>query len=440
MRNMFKTPKRRELLLYGLLFSLMLFCNLLTRYAVDDYRYYYSFVDYTPLENIWQIFPSMAAHARLMNGRITAHFLVQLFMLVPQWVFDLVNSGMFCLQVAMICKFGFSKDWGNLHTIAVCCGIWLWELVFGQVNLWQDGAINYLWSVVFLLLYLYPFGKRFMLETEFFDKKLARAAFLIFSFLVGSYSESASAAGILVSLLLIVFDTVYNHRRISKYGLLCVAVAIVGYITIYLAPGEWASKSGQMTLTNLFSRFENATWVYASSFCIPGAALVVFLVVNLTSSKMPVRHILLSVALLLGSLAANYINIFGSYYPERSATAAFILLLTAEAALLPPVIENAQWKVAVSSAMAVLMLFTLPHFISGIKDIGVSYYLMTKNERIIQSCVANGETKAEIKMIYPATKYSPIYDLKYIDVEDSTSWPNYSMALYYGLEEIIGVP
>lgn len=68
----------------GAVFVLMLGCNLLTGYLADDFRYMFSFADWSRMERLSQILPSVAAHAKSMNGRLTAHTLVQLSLMLPR--------------------------------------------------------------------------------------------------------------------------------------------------------------------------------------------------------------------------------------------------------------------------------------------------------------------------------------------------------------------
>lgn len=70
-------------ILYFLVFVVILLCNILTPYVVDDFYYCFSFATGEPIRTLWDIFPSMAAHTQSMNGRLSAHFLVQLFVLMP---------------------------------------------------------------------------------------------------------------------------------------------------------------------------------------------------------------------------------------------------------------------------------------------------------------------------------------------------------------------
>ena len=148
-------------------FAMMLLCNHWTHLIADDYRYCFSYADDTRIESIAQIFPSMAAHRQSMNGRVVPHFLVQLFLMLPKGVFDLVNSLFFVLLVWL------------LHTLAVGRGLpnpvlltllffafWAFQPDFGQVFLWLTGSVNYLWCGVFSLLWLLPLVKSFRDELE----------------------------------------------------------------------------------------------------------------------------------------------------------------------------------------------------------------------------------------------------------------------------------
>ena len=146
-------------LIYCGMFAIMYICNSMTPFMADDFGYHFIVGTNQRVENVWQIIPSMAAHARMINGRLIPHSVVQMFVLLPKYVFDLVNSGMFCLQVALLTGFFFDEVRSNLKTLTIFSAIWVFELAFGQVNLWQDGAVNYLWSVVLLFLYLRPFAR-----------------------------------------------------------------------------------------------------------------------------------------------------------------------------------------------------------------------------------------------------------------------------------------
>ena len=274
------TNRKITALVYGAIFLIIFLCNFLTPYLVDDFNYRLSFATKEPLERVWEIIPSMAAHAQSMNGRLTAHSLVQLFMLMPRIVFDLVNSGMFCLLIWLITGYA-SKERSNLLAIAAFCAIWLYEPAFGEVNLWQDGAINYMWSTVVMLIYLKPFVRLYLDGNSGLDNAAAKLGFLIFSALAGSYSETSSAAAVFIAFLLVVMSAWDAGWKINWYAAISVAAAAVGYLTIYMAPAQWVNKSTELSFKTLLNHFETATQMY-TTFGIMAAAAVVFLVVNLS--------------------------------------------------------------------------------------------------------------------------------------------------------------
>ena len=93
-KKLLRFSRSRLLLLLFCLgfFAMMLLCNHWTDLIADDYRYCFSYADDTRIESVAQIFPSMAAHRQSMNGRVVPHFLVQLFLMLPKGIFDVVNA------------------------------------------------------------------------------------------------------------------------------------------------------------------------------------------------------------------------------------------------------------------------------------------------------------------------------------------------------------
>lgn len=431
------TSRHVEIFVYAGIFLFLVLCNILTPYVADDFSYSFSFATKKPLTGFRDIIPSMAAHARTINGRLTVHTMVQIFALLPNWVFDIVNSAMFCAQIAVLSAFCFDRQRSNLRTIAIFCAIWIWELCFGQVNLWQDGAVNYLWSGVVLFVYLYPFAERFLHETDFSEKTSAKVLFLLLSFLTGSFSETASAAAVLVAFLLLVLDRICNHRKFSAYGLISVAVTTAGYISMYLAPAQITNKSAGTSLIVLAKNFQIATSVYAS-FGVLIAVYVVLLVISV-EEKLPVKRVLLSLSLIAGSLGANYILMFAKYYSQRSALATFVLLISAVVVLIPPVMECKIWKTLLTSGMILLALAAFPKVCDGAMDIYKINLRLGEQEAYIRNCVANGQMDIELPMIYADTKYCAIFYNAELS-QDSDYWLNLIVAKYYGADTVVRAP
>ncbi len=420
---------------YLFVFLFMLACNLLTPFIVDDYQYLYSFYDQTRLTSLWDIFPSLWAHASQMNGRLVTHFFVQLFALLPTWVFDIVNSGLYTLLVYLICHMESREHRINpLLTLSIACGIWVFEPVFGQVNLWQDGAVNYLWSLLFALWFLRPFVRAFFQEDYEVSGKWFR---FLLAFCAGAYSETVSAAVIFMASILVALRWLFCNSKPKKLHILLILTAFAGYISIYLAPAQWMNKSVEVSASGLKDSIFEAVTIY-KSFLPLLIALLVLLIYNLAANT-DKKKLLLAGTFLAGSLASNFIMIFARYYAPRSAAGACILLLCAVATLAEPMLHSWKREPFISSVLTVFCLYALTTVPDGFLDIQDSYRKLQNSAACIQELKAQGQTRLEVSVVKAATPYSAIYELKYLDTETPDTWPNVAMAQYYGVESIIGI-
>ncbi len=176
------------------LFLIMLLLNFLTFMHVDDYAYCFSFANKERIDSVLDIFPSMARHAQTMNGRVVAHFFVQLFLMMPKFIFNIVNASIFMLELWFIYRMAnHQKPRNAMLFFIIACLIWYFTPAFGQTNLWLDGSCNYLWGVSFAMVCLYPYY-RLYIDGTYHSKALYLLP--LFSFIVGAYSENHSFAAI----------------------------------------------------------------------------------------------------------------------------------------------------------------------------------------------------------------------------------------------------
>ena len=421
------------------IFFLILACNLMTLYLVDDYAYMFSFADGTRIDSVLDIVPSMIAHARTMNGRLVAHGLVQLSLMMPRWVFDIVNSVVFCLLVKLLSNISRQKKDTWFLQLGVFCAIWLYVPAFGQVFLWQDGAINYLWAVVGGILFVYPFISQFMNENvaEWKKKPLLKLGFLVFSFMAGAHSESVSAAVIFMAAMLTVLDAWMNHRKLDGYHAFAVIAAFFGYLTIYLSPAQWVNKSVGITLRGLVTNIIEITLGYEKYLPLLILFVVLF-IVNIVKKSDP-KKIALAAVLFFGALAANYIMAVAVDYPPRCAVGMVIFHIAADVVLMEAISWESEGRMKNLCVIAVLIMLTIPQFLVGLFSIRETWLYMRINEEVLIESAEKGLDYVELYMIYPESDYSALHALKYLDRKDANSWPNDSISEYYGIKEIIGV-
>lgn len=415
------------------IFGLMLILNILTPYICDDYTYNLNFLTKEPLGSFWEIFPSMYAHSYKMNGRLISHGLAQVFMLLPPLVFDLCNAAVFAGSLYLLHRLCCRKN----HALALAAGfclIWLFTPAFGQVVLWQVGAINYFWSLSALLLFITPSLLSFQDRREVLKKRWHRAAFCVYGFFFGWYNEIASFVGICMVPCLVLLDAWMNRRRIRLHRLLPVLTAAAGYLTMLSMPAQTANKQGAaLTPSVLLEKAEDCArmlWAH----CAPLLLLLAALFILAFLCRLPGKSLAQAGLFALAGICANFMPIAASYYPERCVCTT-VLLLVMSALTLAAGLGRGRAFPALAAGCVVLALLTLPSGLTGCRDIVSCHNQNRQREQIIAAALESGERDVTANTVYPSTPYSGFYGLRDLTADPET-WPNHSMAVYYGLNSL----
>ena len=221
--------------LYTAVFISAFMLTVLTPKYADDFAYSFSFATDQRIRSIADIFPSMAVHRVLLNGRVVPHFLVQLFLMFPKAVFSLLNA----METILLLKLSSRclQTSGKTKCLILLCGIfgiWLFTPSFGENYLWLDGAVNYSWALAVLMLFLTPYiSAWFQMPRE--KHTLLSVLHIVFSFAAGSWSENGSLAFLFVAGCLFL-GTWKRERKLPVYLMLGICSAAAGYIFLMTAP------------------------------------------------------------------------------------------------------------------------------------------------------------------------------------------------------------
>ena len=423
-----------SLLLFAAIWLLLLFCNRHTALVADDFRYCFSFSDGSRMTRLAQIVPSMAAHRHSMNGRVVAHALVQLFLMLPKPVFNLLNALFFAALVRLICRPALQKGEHNALLAACVFGcLWVLQPEFGQVFLWLDGSVNYLWCAVFCLLWLLPWAESFLTGRE--PGRAAQLLLILFSLPVGAYSENASVALIFLALVFVALRLFYDKKSVPLWMTLSLLLAVCGFLFLMLAPATAANKAAEPRLAVLLGNFVETGAFYLRFWPLLFSFALFFFLAG--KNGLDIRRRLLAAVYLLGSLAGHFVLTFALYCAGRSTYIGLVLLLTANALLFAPLLKTGAIKPLLALS-ALCLAFTVYFVAVGVPDILRTDYLLDFNQELIQTAAANGERVIEVPRPYAHTKYSALEGLPYLNTEDPSDWPNVYMAKYYGVDRIIG--
>lgn len=435
----FNRDRRVLWVLLGVTVLFYLMLNLLTPYIADDYIYMYSFYDRSRIQSLCDVLISMYYHCFKMNGRVVSHTLAQIFLIFPAWVFDCANAVMLTGLFWGMYRLANGGERTNLLLfLGMGAAFWLYLPAFGQVMLWEIGAVNYAWALVFGLMYLTPFVRCFVDGTEPFPKLWQKILGAVGGLLFGMYTEITSFIGIFIAGLLLV-GVWLNKRKQKKcgsmHGLLGLwLTSCVGYVILLKMPVELDAKIGGLSLSFLLQNIVTVTQLM-ESYQLP--LLLIWVCVFLFGLALEVepKRLILSLIFFVGGVAANYMLIVADYIPERCFCTSTMLFILAAGVMIPVLLKTKSVGARVgglclSGALAGMCLLSL---VSGVYDIAQTYLQFSQREEQIIAARDAGEEEVTVDLVVPATKYSAFWGTKYLDTADNDTWPNRNMAYYYGI-------
>ena len=438
MKKHFKYVTKIQLISFSILFLTAFLFNYWTPYAADDYSYMYNLGNGERITSIFQIFPSLAVHyMQYGNGRIVSHFFVMLFLMVPKIIFDVLNAFLFVFFIAFVLRItAGKKSFSILLLFAVPTLFWLYMPAYGQIFLWLDGSINYMWSYLFALIFLSVYitllrGKSLLKQTW----KLI--LFCVFTLLFGNYSENVSFSVIFTGFILLCI-TMYGQKSFQKLFIyvLPIVCGALGYLILLLSPSGSAKFSENLSLPLIFMNAVEMLTEYYNTSRIPVIFFFVLLGIALYY-KLDKKEILIALAFFFISVIASGMLVIASYLPERSLANGIVFLIIGIVQLLQLLRSNTRLECVSLCVCIYLIVGSLMSYWEGSYDIYRVHKEQAVRDTTIESAVSAGDTVIGVPIITSTTKYCCKYGLLDMNGEDSDDpFPNAYIAKYYGLDKI----
>lgn len=420
----------------GVIFTAFMFAlNCLTQYTADDYSYHYNMLDGSKVNNLVDVMKALYDHYFVQNGRLVAHFFAYVFLLMPKLVFNVVNTAMFLFQLFLIYHLIRGEKENAVILFLEFAFIWLYEPSFGQVNLWLDGSCNYLFSLVFALIYFKKFvGDLAEREKISIWKTIG---WCLFSFLVGAYSENLSFCLIFGCFVILLWVKVVQKRKIYIDSVLSIVFGGIGYLFLALSPSTVSNKTADFSISIFICNFKDIFKIYYEDFQFLLFMWVVALIVAFYC-KVNAEKIFLSCICLFISLTSSLICMVAKYLSGRSMCGSTIFLILAVLILFYEVWDS-KYQIAVASISGIVAVSTVVMLVVGVYDVMWTYNKTARREAYLKEAAANGEEYVVVERIDAKTKYSASYRLPELDPEDWTDYPNIDYEKYYGIDVILGM-
>ena len=425
------------IIVFSIVFFVVFVLNWLTPMLADDYTYTYIFWSQEKISNMKDVWYSMMRHYDIWGGRIFSHGIVYTLSMLPGVVFDILNSAVFILLGYMVFKYINTNSKLNAKMfILIYVVLFLNIPIFGQTSLWAIGSVNYLWTMVIMLMFLYPYYQYVINKKSGLDSK-AGVLFALLGFAVGLCNENSSPATILCAILFMGY-MIYKKIKIRYWMVLGVVSGIIGWLIMILAPGNAkrsaAVRPGGFSIMHLKDCFMNCIRLLEGEMKYLLIAIIVMFVLAI-KYKVDKEKIIIAAIFLIAAMASNFAMTFNvAGYVTRAFIATAIYTTIAGFILFRELKEDWMNNIKIYIYAYMAMVFIL-QFLYASDSIFTTYVWHNDREAYIQNEVSKGNLNIETYSIKSSNPYSVFYVIEDIG-EDETYWTNSIFAQYHGINTV----
>lgn len=439
--------------LTGILFYVL---NYYTPLFADDYSYSFSYSTGERITGVDQIIDSQVAHYQKVNGRSVVHFLAQLFLLIGDKAFNVINT-VFFLALLFLIYFhacGSFKNFSLARFSVIAVLLFLSCPSFGQSFLWITGASNYMYGMLIILTFLLPYRKqvekgstRYPVPAEI----IMGVVCLLSGMIAGWTNENTSVAMIAIIIAYLAYFKI-KSVRIHAWNFTGLAGGIVGCVMMLSSggtAGRLDSAGGSGGILSWLKRAVFYTFDLITNLpfviLLFSVLLILYLyqkrhLIKKSSFRQAVENFSDSGVTLIyffGFFVSVYSMVVSPQFPGRVWSGPVILSLIAVMHL-SAAVDMSDIKIRAGKAVAVSFLSVLfiSTFVTAFYDVKNVYVSYLERTSTIETAIADGKKSVDIPEIYGWTGYScyeAVGDLN----DDSREWPNRAIAEYYNLDEIV---
>lgn len=419
--------------------------NHFTLYTSDDYTYHFFYQGEYPtthlrkITSLLDLVGSQISHWYKWNGRFLAHSIIQCFMQFDKVFFNFCNSLAF-LGLGWLLSRWVQRINQAPHLTPLTLSfsyLFLWWLLpeFGKTTLWLSGSINYLWTALFYLSWLYLI---FFWEA----KHSSYVIFLplaILGFLAGATNENSAPAIILSSgLYLIYLFFTKKENNIGKW--ISILFSLLGFYLILASPGSHERAShNALSLSTIINSFLEILRYQRSYFLSIYLLVIVLAVYLFKQQRLKQKQLVHLALLLLAHFASTYILIVSPEIPQRVFFGPTVLLIIICLSLLDQVWPDIALRKATKMGMLAVITATSLAYGFVLFDNYKSYREVKYQYQLIQEAKRQGQLTVEVPTLSePATLYNAYHTTANLG-EGDDYWFNQWMAAYFQMEKISGI-
>lgn len=450
--------KYRLYLVYLGIFSVIFILNCLTHRSIGD-DYLYSFMweghsMYEPLsENARRIssFSDIAvstySYFMTWGGRIVAQALAMFFLWMPRMVFNVAVSLatvllVLCIQwIARGGKMTMKLSAKEAALIFFC--LWAFHANFVGVFIWTDGSCNYLFPMVFLLLFLLPYIRHYMSDGENVEKKWLNWGMFPLGLLAGNSNENTICWIGLFGFFYILWA--YRKGKGKLWMLTGFLGLTIGYGLLMLAPGNFLRivdsgeniQSFHLTQKKSILFWVNIIWQSIMWFYLWKA---IWKRKKLQEAYCGKKYLKLALWLAINSWLFNSIMLFSPEFPNRSLFPGLIFCMMA-VFIVVYIAEQAKVRILRRETSRLSYALASMYFLISFVSTCYWYVLEYQYEEEILAVASQLSGKNEVLVItkQPPEKWNyltGLHLLNYSLSDDENKWQNVAFARFHDLKGV----
>lgn len=241
---------RTSYAILGVVFLYLIWVNFQMPMMADDYRYAQNWRQSDHLKTWMDIVEFQIRHYLEWGGRSVAHTLAQSMLFLGKPVFNLLNSLMYLIFLAVLyyhVKGSVTRRFDPMVLAGILFLAWFCFPTFGETSVWLLGSCNYLWMTTLVLLFLLPYRlavARTFAERENLSDVLAPWMFA--GGILAGWTNENTGLMMLLAIAAVNFFC-WKKGRLKSWMLFGMLGAAFGYGALIFAPGNYVRvESAQM--------------------------------------------------------------------------------------------------------------------------------------------------------------------------------------------------
>ena len=442
-------------------FAILVF-NVLTPMLSDDYAYA---MEVQKAGSVADLFRQEYHQYMTWNGRSVVHFILRVFLFLPPWVFKLANSAAFVAVSLLMWKLTEPDRKYDCYTLLmVQLGLWLYAVDFSETILWEDGACNYLWGALLILLFMVLERRTLVLRAPF---RLPGALGMLFLGILAGWCNENTSGGCLLYLLILAAEEIRkntkslkgrseeNSRKKQPENMLPAAYLaglcgnILGLAMMVLSPGgrlraSYAEEENYQGILGLLARVQKITLTIHEYFGLLLAVFAVCLVLLiLQKNRMAYRRMLLYLVLFL---ATSYALAATRQTQPRAFFGAGLFLMIGLICGLREMMKEKErenrllLQAAGYGILAVLLLQFFFMYVEEGTNLARIYRDETNRIAYIEEQRSLGKEEIVVPLVH-TDFYNPYSAIEKMEMTDDPGyWINIFYEEYYGVPSIRAIP